>query len=120
MKEHISETCKNRQVRSSGLSYKALGEWTPGMEGLLKDGVCINNALQNNRDAVFIAAISKATHDHKVILNHQTKMRISTEALKKLKSKPCSTITNNDRRPYRNRWHCNLRHNKFLWPITKV
>lgn len=56
------------------------------MEGLLKDGVCINNALQNNGDAVFIAAISKATHDHKVILNHQTKMRISTEALKKLKA----------------------------------
>jgi hypothetical protein len=79
----FSDTCKNRQVRSFGLSYKALGEWTPSMKGLLKDGVCINNALQNNCNAVFVAAISKATHDHKVILNHQTKMRINIVALKK-------------------------------------
>jgi len=49
----------NRQVRSSEISHKTLGEQTPSLKGLLKYGICINNALQYSSNAIFIAATSK-------------------------------------------------------------
>ena len=52
------ETGKQTQV-----SYKAFCDQSTSLKGILNDGICINNTLQYNSNAIFIAAKSNRIHE---------------------------------------------------------